>query len=87
MTEADVLKNVQNGNNVAIYYFNNNIGTCNLQFGLLKVGTKIKYDGTGERVKTASQTLKGFPLSTHDLRISELKNKATKQTNKKPTNK
>lgn len=81
MTEAEVLKYVQNGNNVAIYYFYNNIATCNLQSGLLKVGRKIKYDGTGETVKTASQPLKGFPLSTHNLRISELKNK-TKQQNK-----
>lgn len=87
MTEAEVLKYVQNGNNVAIYYFYNNIGICNLQSGLLKVGRKIKYDGTGETVKTASQPLKGFPLSTHNLRISELKNKTKQQTKLTKTHK
>lgn len=42
-----------------------------MQFTIWKIGRKIKYDGTGETVKIASQTLKHSPLSTHKLRTSE----------------
>lgn len=73
MTEVEVLKNILNGNNVAMYYFNNMIETCNLQSGSSEVGRKIEYAGTAKTVKIASQTLKCYPLSTHSLRTSEQK--------------
>lgn len=95
LTEAEVLKNIQNGNNRATCYFNNMTRTFNLQPRLSKVGRKIKYAGTAKTVKIASQTLTGSPLSTHSLRTSEFKKKphnpkqqnkttTTPQTNKKP---